>query len=79
MKDENGQTSSHEKLCKLHEDMLRDIHMAVCGNDRLGVSGLVNDMREIKAWRRGIDLRVAKVSGLITALVLFGKYIWTKL
>ena len=73
------QKPTNERLCKLHEEMLRDIHMAVCGNDKLGVSGLVSDMREIKAWRRGIDLRVAKVSGLVTALVLFGKYIWTKL
>ncbi len=65
--------------CLLHEDMLREIHLAVCGNEKIGINGLVSDMREIKSWRRGIDLRVAKVSGLVTGLVLLGKYFWTKL
>lgn len=65
--------------CHLHEEMLREIHLAVCGNEKIGVTGLVSDMREIKSWRRGIDLRVAKVSGLVTSLVLLGKFIWTKI
>ena len=59
------------------QGMIKDMHLAVCGNETLGVSGLVRDMREIKAWRRGIDIRVASISGAITGFVLLVKALFT--
>lgn len=52
---------------------LDEVHLAVCGNKRLGVPGLVQDVRELKEWRRNLDLRTAAISGGITAVVLIAK------
>jgi hypothetical protein len=70
---------SQGELCKKHEEMLREIHIAVCGNERLGVPGLVEDVREIKRWRRSIDLRAAKISGGICVLFFLAKILVEKL
>lgn len=59
------------------EGMIKDMHLAVCGNDELGVNGLVREMREIKKWRRGIDIRVASISGVITGAFLLAKALFT--
>jgi len=56
---------------------VREIKEAVVGNARIGLTGLVEDMRRIKEWQRKIDLRVASISGGVTTLVLLVKFILT--
>lgn len=67
------------KTCKLHENMLREIHLAVCGSDRLGVPGLVNEVKRLKEFRNQVVFRSAWISGAVAALALGGKYVLSKL
>lgn len=67
------------KLCKQHEEILREIHLAVCGNERLGVSGLVEDVREIKKWRRQVDIRAAKIAGGVCVVIFLAKLLAEKI
>ena len=52
--------------------MLTDIHLAVCGDKELGVEGLVSDVRDLKSWRRKLDLRVAGIAGFVAFLGVKG-------
>jgi hypothetical protein len=68
--------------CAIHTDQLdtvcrdvRDIKIAVCGDERIGIHGLVKDVEDLKAWRRRLDLRVAGIAGFISALVSLLKYL----
>ena len=68
--------------CAIHTDQLdtvcrdvRDIKIAVCGDERIGIHGLVKDVEDLKAWRRKLDLRVAGIAGFISALVSILKYL----
>jgi len=68
--------------CAIHTDQLdtvckdvRDIKIAVCGDERIGIHGLVKDVEDLKAWRRRLDLRVAGIAGFISALVSILKYL----
>lgn len=82
MSETNGkfeQPKAPAQWCERHEKMIRDIHLAVCGDDKLGVPGLVSDVKDLKEFRRTIELRVATVSGGITVLVLAAKAIWEKI
>lgn len=73
-------TADEQKpLCARHEKLLADIHLAVCGNTELGVNGLVADVRDIKDWRRKMDLRVAKIAGGAVLLLFVVKFALEKL
>lgn len=60
-------------------EMLREVHLAVCGNEQLGVPGLVADVRELKDWRRRLDLRVATISGGTIVVIALLKWAAEKL
>lgn len=55
------------------EKMLGDVHLAVCGDEDIGVAGLVQEMRELKEWRRKLDIRVATISGGVSAVIFIAK------
>lgn len=66
---------SQTELCKLHDadltkikESIRNIELAVCGNETLGVNGLVNDVRDLKSWRRNLDLRIAGLSSTVAGV-----------
>jgi hypothetical protein len=59
--------------CGTHERLLRDVHLAVCGDEKLGVPGLAKDVRELQGWRRRMDLRVAGIAGGVSVLAFLGK------
>lgn len=56
---------------------VREIKLAVVGDPRIGLPGLVEDMRRLKEWQRKIDLRVASISGGVTTIVLLVKFLLT--
>ena len=69
----------NNEQCAIDRKMLRDIHLAVCGDEQLGVTGLVSDVRDLKQFRRKIELRVATVAGGVTILVMLAKAAWEKI
>ena len=77
-KNATNSTADHLRPCALHEKMLRDIHLAVCGNKELGVDGLVADVRELKKFRSRVELKVASISGGVAVAVLALKHIFFK-
>jgi hypothetical protein len=78
MPNEDEQQKPNITMCARHEQLLKDIHLAVCGNDKLGVSGLVEDVRDLKRWKSSQDIRSAGVAGIVTGVVLAVKAIFTK-
>lgn len=52
---------------------VREIKEAVLGNEKIGLPGLVNDVRDLKCWRSQIDLRTAGIAGFTSAVVLLVK------
>ena len=36
-------------VCAKHNKMLEEMHLALCGNETLGVKGVVSELREVKA------------------------------
>lgn len=60
------------------EELLRDVHLAVCGNENVGVPGLVKDVRELKEWKRRVELRVAGISGAVSLIVIAAKWFFEK-
>lgn len=61
------------KLEQIAEDV-REIKLAVKGDSSIGMTGLVEDVRELKSWRNSIDLRVASIGGGAAVLVMIAKY-----
>ena len=61
-----------DKLDTLVRDM-RDVKTAVCGNEALGIHGLVRDVEDLKEWRRKLDLRVAGIAGGVSVVALMIK------
>lgn len=60
--------------------MVKDIaliRLAVIGNKDIGVTGLVDDVKSLKDWRRKLDLRIATGSGCVMAFYIFIKWIVT--
>jgi len=72
---DGNEQSKDGQLCALHEKLLRDIHLAVCGNPELGVDGLVTEVRELKKFRRRVELKVASISGGTALAVLLVKHL----
>jgi hypothetical protein len=65
--------------CAIDRKMLSDIHLAVCGDKEIGVDGLVSDVRDLKSWRRKLDLRVAGIAGAVAFLGVKGGVILEKI
>jgi hypothetical protein len=78
MSAQNGKEPLQGTWCERHEKMIRDIHLAVCGNKDLGVDGLVEDVRKLKSWRRNQDLRVATISGCVAGALFVIKNFFIK-
>ena len=69
MSEETKETRAQMPVqCLVDRQMLRDIHLAVCGNPDLGLKGLVSDVKDLKDWRRKLDLRVAGVAGAVSGV-----------
>lgn len=71
--------------CILHANALEglqkdvaQIRIAVCGDDGIGISGLVKDVKDLKKWRQSIDLRVAAVAGGVSVVLFFAKQVLFK-
>lgn len=67
--------SEHEvrQRCLQHEKLIRDIHLAVCGDEELGVAGLVAEVKQLKEWRRTMEIRIAKITGICVVLGLLAE------
>ena len=59
-----------QKLDKACSDV-HAIKIALVGDERLGVPGVIAELRDLKRWRTNLDLRIATISGGI-AVVAFG-------
>ena len=64
-------TAELSMLCK----DVRDIKIAVCGDERIGIHGLVKDVDDLKEWRRRLDLRVAGIAGAVSAAAAIAKWL----
>ena len=58
---------------------IREIKQAVLGNKSIGLNGLVDDMKAMKEFRDSIAIKVALVSGFVSATIIGGKALITKL
>jgi hypothetical protein len=58
---------------------IREIKQAVLGDKSIGLNGLVDDMREQKAFRQSMTLKVAAVAGGVSVIIAGGKTVLTKL
>jgi len=58
------------------QHLIRDMHLALLGNEELGVNGVIKEIAELKRWRRNLDIRVAAIAGSVTASVLVLKTLW---
>lgn len=58
---------------------IREIKLAVLGDENVGLKGLVGDMREMKAFRSSLMLRSAAVAGFVAAIVGGGKAVLAKI
>lgn len=58
---------------------IREIKQAVLGNKSIGLNGLVDDMKEMKAFRDSMAIKVALVSGFVSAGIVGGKALLAKL
>lgn len=72
-------TSDQDEEQKEMAQDIREIKQAVLGDKSIGLNGLVDDMREMKSFRQGLEIRVAAVAGGVTVLIVGGKAIITKL
>ena len=67
-----------EEIKKMADD-IHQIKQAVIGDKDVGLNGLVNDMASMKQWRDSITIRVAMVSGAVSASILGAKTLLAKL
>ena len=58
---------------------IREIKQAVLGNKSIGLNGLVDDMKAMKEFRDSIAIKVALVSGFVSASIIGGKALLAKL
>ncbi len=57
---------------------IREIKLAVLGDEDIGLKGVVGDMKEMKMFRSSLTLKVAAVSGFVAACVVGGKAVLAK-
>lgn len=58
-----------QKLDKACSDV-HAIKIALVGDDRLGVPGVISELRDLKVWRTSLDLRIATISGGIAVVAI---------
>ena len=58
---------------------VRDIKLAVQGDEKIGITGLVHDVSVLRQWRLQIDGRILLISGFVMGAVFLAKYIWLKI
>lgn len=59
------------------KDCLRDVKIAVIGDQEYGQDGLVSRMKAMELWRRNLDIRIASMSGGILVAGFVVKYFLT--
>ena len=64
-----------EQLQRLANDV-RDIKLAVIGDEDLGVTGLVHRVHRIERWKDRIDLRTAAIGGGVVVVGAALKWIF---
>lgn len=71
-----------EALARLEESQHRT-NQALFGDERIGLPGVVHDVKSLKTWRNEVVVRTSYISGIVafaaTALTMFGKFIVYKL
>lgn len=67
-------TDESDQLRVIADDV-REIRQAVIGDSKIGLPGLVNEMKTVKRWQAQMDLRVAAISGGVAVLFTLGKAI----
>lgn len=71
-----------ESLARLEESQHRT-NQALFGDERIGLPGVVHDVKSLKSWRNEVVVRTSYISGIVafaaTVLTLFGKFIMVKL
>lgn len=60
-------------MLKRIEQSTKRTEQAVFGDEDIGLPGLVNDMREMKEFRRNLTLKAVGISAAITATVIGAK------
>lgn len=66
-------------MLKRIEQSTKRTEQAVFGDEEIGLHGLVNDMREMKDFRRNLTIKAVGISAAITAGVIGAKSYISKL
>lgn len=66
-------------MLKRIEQSTKRTEQAVFGDEDIGLHGLVNDMREMKDFRRNLTVKAVGISGAVSATVLGAKAFLAKL
>lgn len=64
---------------KVIADDVREIRQAVIGDSKIGLPGLVNEMKTVKRWQARMDIRVATISGGVAVAVVAIKAVWSSI
>jgi len=64
---------ARQKLDKVCGDV-HAIKIALVGDERLGVPGVIAELRDLKNWRTNLDLRIATISGAIAGIAMLLKW-----
>ena len=67
------------EMLKRIEQSTKRTEQAVFGDEDIGLHGLVNDMREMKDFRRTLTIKAVGISAAITASVIGAKSALAKL
>lgn len=62
-----------ERLNQLAEDM-KQVRVAVCGDESYGIHGLVREVDDLRVWRKRLDLRVAAIAGAVSTALALAKW-----
>lgn len=60
---------ANQKMDKVCSDV-HAIKIALVGDERLGVPGVISELRDLKSWRTNMDLRIATISGGIAVVAM---------
>lgn len=67
-----------EQLDRIERSLAR-VERAIFGELDAGLSGLVQDMKEMKAFKDKQNLKAAGVAGGVTVVALLAKSVWGKI